>query len=115
MIFDVTSRKYNTSPQKELNGRTVPYARGKVLGGSSSISELLHCVFSRTLIRYIILDYSLYNTGSEDDWNRYARIAGDERWSWDSIQPILCRIQSYREPADGSDVVSSPTSGENQY
>ena len=32
---------YTTTPQAGLNGRTVPYARGKVLGGSTTISEML--------------------------------------------------------------------------
>ena len=28
---------YTTTPQSGLNGRTIPYPRGRVLGGSSSI------------------------------------------------------------------------------
>ena len=30
---------FTTTPQSGLDGRSVPYARGFVLGGSSSISE----------------------------------------------------------------------------
>jgi hypothetical protein len=52
------------------------------------------------------LDYSVYNTGSTDDWNRYAEIAEDERWSWEAIQPLLRKIENFKTPADGSDSVS---------
>lgn len=32
---------YTTVPQAQLNGRTIAYTRGRILGGSSSISECL--------------------------------------------------------------------------
>ncbi len=34
---------YTTAPQHGLNGRVVSYARGHVLGGSSSISTFAPC------------------------------------------------------------------------
>jgi choline dehydrogenase-like flavoprotein len=33
---------YTTVPQKSLNNREIPYPRGRLLGGSSSISEFYH-------------------------------------------------------------------------
>jgi hypothetical protein len=47
----------------------------------------------------------VYHTGSKDDWDRYAKIAGDARWSWEAIQPILRKVQNFKTPADNSDSV----------
>src|SRR5258708_22263439 len=33
---------FRTGPQAGLNGRSLPYPRGKVLGGSSSINAMAH-------------------------------------------------------------------------
>jgi hypothetical protein len=74
-------------------------------------------VVAVTLVTYvcIFLDYMLYNTGSKDDWDRYAQIANDQRWSWDSIQDKLRLVQSYRTPADGSNAVGGSTSAWAKY
>jgi choline dehydrogenase len=39
---------YTYAPQPNLNGRVIPIARGRLLGGSSSVSEYLHCHRLRT-------------------------------------------------------------------
>ena len=70
---------------KELNNRSIVYPRGHILGGSSSVSELL---FDNDpdLDMIIRSDYMAYNRGSSEDWDRYASISGDQGWSWDAVQ-----------------------------
>ncbi|KAH6912228.1 GMC oxidoreductase-domain-containing protein [Coprinopsis sp. MPI-PUGE-AT-0042] len=54
---------YETVPQAALDNRTFPYGRGHVLGGSSSINGLI------------------YTRGAKDDFDRWAKVTGDEGWS----------------------------------
>ncbi|KAJ7198569.1 alcohol oxidase [Mycena pura] len=73
---------YTTTPQAALNGRTVPFPRGFVLGGSSSVN------------------YMTYTRGSKEDFNRFARVADDERWSWDNLVPYMRKNEKFTPPAD---------------
>ncbi|KAF8884157.1 hypothetical protein BD779DRAFT_1443292 [Infundibulicybe gibba] len=76
---------FTTAPQPGLNGRSVAYPRGHVLGGTSSVN------------------FMAYLRGSSSDWNRYAAITGDSGWSWDSIQPFIRMNEQWTPPADGHD------------
>lgn len=31
-------------------------------------------------------------SGSKDDWNRFAKITGDDGWSWDGIFPYILKV-----------------------
>ena len=62
---------YRTAPDPGLNGRSILYARGRVLGGCSSINAML------------------YLRGQARDYDEWARIAGDAGWSWDSVFPVF--------------------------
>ncbi|RPD56268.1 aryl-alcohol-oxidase from pleurotus Eryingii [Lentinus tigrinus ALCF2SS1-7] len=73
---------YTTTPQEALNNRSVGYARGKVLGGSSSIN------------------YMIYTRGSEDDWNRYANLTGDDGWNWDSALNYAKKLENFTNSAN---------------
>ncbi|KAI0052418.1 GMC oxidoreductase [Auriscalpium vulgare] len=73
---------YTSTVQPGLAGRTIDYPRGRVLGGSSSIN------------------YMIWNTGSSDDWDRYARVTGDSGWSWKAIQPFIKKVERIVPPAD---------------
>ncbi|KAF8177936.1 alcohol oxidase [Mycena galopus ATCC 62051] len=73
---------YTTTPQTGLNNRTVPYPRGHILGGSSSIN------------------YMVYSRGSEDDWDGYANMTGDDGWSWRNIQQYFHKNEKWSQPAD---------------
>ena len=73
---------YKTEPEPGLNGRSIIYARGKVLGGSSSINAMLS-------LRGQIRDY--------EEW---AQITGDNRWNWDSVLPVFKKSESYWRGAD---------------
>ncbi|KAJ7599861.1 hypothetical protein C8J56DRAFT_2449 [Mycena floridula] len=74
---------YTTSPQLGLNGRTVAYARGFILGGCSSVNCMA------------------YTRGSADDFDRYAALTGDNGWSWDSLQPYMRKNEHFMLPSDG--------------
>lgn len=79
--------EWNTTyvPQPGLNGRALPFIRGFVLGGSSSINGLV------------------YTRGSADDFNRYAELAGDPGWSWEAMLPYFLKMERFSPPADGHD------------
>ncbi|KIJ42485.1 GMC oxidoreductase [Sphaerobolus stellatus SS14] len=74
---------FTTVPQVGLNGRSLPYTRGHVLGGSSSINGM---VFTR---------------GSSDDYDRWARVTGDNGWSWNALRPYLLKNEHWVPPVDG--------------
>ncbi|KAF8883622.1 aryl-alcohol-oxidase from pleurotus Eryingii [Gymnopilus junonius] len=73
---------YTTVPQPGLNGATLSYPRGYVLGGTSSVNCLV------------------YTRGSEADWNRYAVVTGDNGWSWKNILPYFKKSEKFTPPSD---------------
>ena len=73
---------YRTEPEVGLNGRSIPYARGKVLGGCSSINGML-CL-----------------RGQERDYDEWAALCGDPGWSWDSVLPVFKGSEDYWRGAD---------------
>ncbi|MFT4193504.1 GMC family oxidoreductase [Ottowia sp.] len=60
---------YQTEPAAGLNGRTLRYPRGKVLGGCSSINGMI------------------YMRGQSRDYDRWAELVGDDEWRWDRCLP----------------------------
>ncbi|KAJ6471954.1 hypothetical protein C8R45DRAFT_1217918 [Mycena sanguinolenta] len=68
---------YTTTSQDGLNARTMPFPRGFVMGGSSSINNLV------------------YSRGPSEDWDRIAATADDPGWSWDNIQPFVLRNERH--------------------
>ena len=62
---------YNTAPDAGLNGRSLRYPRGKVLGGCSSINGMI------------------YMRGQARDYDQWADITGDARWRWDNSLPYF--------------------------
>lgn len=62
---------YRIEPDPGLNGRSILYARGRVLGGSSSINAML------------------YLRGQARDYDEWARLTGDERWAWCNVLPVF--------------------------
>ncbi|KAJ6467574.1 GMC oxidoreductase-domain-containing protein [Mycena vitilis] len=73
---------YTTSPQSGLNGRSIAYPRGFVLGGSSSVN------------------YMAYTRGSKEDFDRWAKVTGDNGWSWDSLIPYMRKNERFTPPSD---------------
>ena len=72
---------YEIEPEPGLNGRTIGYARGKVIGGCSSINAMI------------------YMRGQRSDYDHWAQL-GNEGWSWDEVLPIFKRSESYQHGAD---------------
>lgn len=66
--------KYQTSPNPGLDGRSIYWPRGRVLGGSSSINALVYC-------RGMPADF--------DDW----RQLGNVGWGWDDVRPYFERSE----------------------
>ena len=73
---------YRTEPDPGLNGRSIIYARGKVLGGCSSINAMI------------------YMRGQARDYDEWAALTGDSTWRWDSVLPIFRRSEDYFRGAD---------------
>ena len=73
---------YRTEPCAGLNGRSILYARGKVLGGCSSINAMI------------------YMRGQQRDYDEWARLTGDSGWSWESVLPVFRRSEDHWRGAD---------------
>lgn len=65
-----------TEPEAGLNGRALPYPRGKVLGGCSSINGMIY-------MRGQAADY--------DGW----RQQGNAGWGWDDVLPFFLRSEDH--------------------
>jgi choline dehydrogenase-like flavoprotein len=74
---------YRTEPEPGLNGRSILYARGKVLGGCSSINAM---VYMRGQAR----DY--------DEW----KALGNPGWGWDEVLPVFRRSEDHHLGADAA-------------
>ncbi|MEO8158244.1 MAG: GMC family oxidoreductase N-terminal domain-containing protein [Betaproteobacteria bacterium] len=71
---------YKTDPDPGLNGRSIGYARGKVLGGCSSINAMI------------------YMRGQKSDYDYWASL-GNKGWSWDEVLPYFLRTEDYAHGA----------------
>jgi choline dehydrogenase len=59
-----------TEPEEGLNGRSLNYPRGKVIGGSSAINGMI------------------YMLGQSTDYDQWRQL-GLPGWSWDDVRPIF--------------------------
>lgn len=67
---------YKTEPEPGLNGRSLGYPRGKVLGGSSSINGMI------------------YMRGQASDYDAWAA-AGNPGWAWKDVLPLFIKSESH--------------------
>ena len=80
---------YQTEPAVGLNGRTLRYPRGKVLGGCSSINGMI------------------YMRGQSRDYDQWAELTGDDEWRWSNCLPDFkahedhYKLDSALRPPDG--------------
>jgi len=72
---------YKTEPAPGLNGRMLNYARGKVLGGCSSINAMI------------------YMRGQRQDYEHWAEL-GNPGWGWDEVLPHYRSSEDYVHGAD---------------
>ncbi|WP_158808477.1 GMC family oxidoreductase [Beijerinckia sp. L45] len=70
---------FETAPEPGLNGRTLAYPRGKVIGGSSAINAMIY-------MRGQAADY--------DGW----RQLGLEGWGWDDVLPHFLKHEDHIAP-----------------
>ncbi|MEZ5477055.1 MAG: GMC family oxidoreductase N-terminal domain-containing protein [Thiolinea sp.] len=68
---------FKTEPEPGLNGRSIIYARGKGLGGSTLINAML------------------YLRGQARDYNEWAALSGDAQWSWESCLPVFKEVEDH--------------------
>ena len=73
--------QFETEPQAELAGRRLPWPRGKVLGGSSSINGLI------------------YIRGQRQDFDLWRQL-GNAGWSYDDVLPYFRRAENQERGAD---------------
>ena len=73
---------YKTVAEPGLNGRSIPYARGKILGGCSAINGMIY-------MRGQARDYDLW------------RQMGNAGWGWDDVLPYFKRHEDQRAVAAG--------------
>lgn len=73
---------YQTDPEPHMNGRRVPHARGKVLGGSSSINGMI------------------FQRGNPGDFDAWATYPGLESWDYAHCLPYFKRMETCLAGAD---------------
>jgi choline dehydrogenase len=92
-----TTWGYETTPQSGLNGRTLWYPQGRMIGGGSSINAML------------------YTRGSRSDYDHWAQL-GCPHWSFDDCLPYFKRAERNQRLAnqfhgtEGPLAVSDPIS-----
>jgi choline dehydrogenase len=86
--FPIGSRfydwKYESEPEPQMNGRRIYHARGKVLGGSSSINGMI------------------FQRGNPLDYERWGADAGMSSWDFSHCLPYFKRMENTlaADPAD---------------
>lgn len=68
---------FKTNPDPGLNQRSIHYARGRVIGGSSSINAMI------------------YMRGQASDYARWADLTGDPIWAWDQTLETYKSLENY--------------------
>jgi choline dehydrogenase len=67
---------FKTEADEHLAGRSIHYARGRVIGGCSSINAMIHM------------------RGQRADWDHWASL-GNRGWGWDDVLPIFRTLEDY--------------------
>jgi choline dehydrogenase len=80
---------YKTESDPGLNGRSLDWPRGKVLGGSSSINGLL------------------YIRGQAEDYDHWRQL-GNTGWAYDDVLPYFIRAEDQERGADDYHGVGGP-------
>jgi choline dehydrogenase len=73
---------FKTEPDPGLAGRSIHYARGRVLGGCSSINAMI------------------YMRGQAFDYERWVEHTGDDSWSWSNALETYKSMEDYFGGAD---------------
>lgn len=73
---------FQSVPDPNLHGRTLPLSMGKVLGGGSSINVMI------------------WARGHRSDWDFFATESGESAWNYESVLNIYRRIEDWRGDPD---------------
>jgi choline dehydrogenase len=73
---------FRTQAEERLGGRSILYARGRVLGGCSSINGMI------------------YMRGQARDYDEWASLAGDPSWGWERVLPLFKRSEDHWRGGD---------------
>lgn len=68
---------FKTEPDPGLNGRSIHYARGRVIGGCSSINAMI------------------YMRGQASDYQRWVEATGDAGWDWTQALEIYRSLEDH--------------------
>jgi choline dehydrogenase len=74
--------RFKTVAEKGLNGRSLLYPRGRVLGGCSSINGMI------------------YMRGQEGDYTSWVQATGDDAWSWENALKRYKSFEDYHSDAN---------------
>src|SRR5260221_6840258 len=88
---------YTAEPDPGVNGRSILYPRGRVLGGSSSINGMI------------------YVRGQPEDFDHWGQL-GNRGWSWDNVLPYFKKAEDWQGGGDafhgqGGPLLTSRTAG----
>ncbi|MCR9056703.1 MAG: GMC family oxidoreductase N-terminal domain-containing protein [Rhodobacteraceae bacterium] len=71
--------QFRTEPDTGLNGRSISWPRGRMLGGSGSVNAMVYC-------RGLPRDF--------EDWEA----SGAEGWGWRDVKPVFERLETKVSP-----------------
>ena len=67
---------YESDPEPEMNGRRIYHARGKVLGGSSSVNGMI------------------FQRGNPMDYEKWGKLPGMQNWDYSHVLPYFNRMET---------------------
>ncbi len=80
---------YETEPEENLGGRKIPWPRGKVIGGSSTLNGMV------------------YIRGVPSDYDTWAQM-GLKGWSWDEVLPFFRKSEGHEDRHDSHHGTAGP-------
>ncbi|KAK7449168.1 hypothetical protein VKT23_013318 [Stygiomarasmius scandens] len=69
-------------PQSKLDGRSIPYPRGKVLGGSSAINNLA------------------WQRGAGQEYDNWGTLVNSDEWTFDKLLPYFKKAENWTAPTN---------------
>ncbi len=90
-----TDWRFKTQPEPGLNGRSLNYPRGRILGGCTAINGMI------------------YMRGQSRDYDQWRQL-GNQGWAWDEVLPYFRKSEDHVGGADDSHGTGGPWRIEHQ-